>query len=675
MKQFLRALRFAWPYRQRLALSVLCALATAVLWGANISAIYPVLSILVTNLNLQQWTERQIQDYERKIADLQANIGRNKTSLELVTQWPEGRTREQEVTRITGHLAKDEANLSSARSELYWLQKWNLFIDKFCPTDRFATLALLLGLTLVAVVIRGVFDFFQESLVGQVVNLAIFDLRNRFFRHVIHQDVGRFTEQGTAQLMSRFTNDMETLSGGLKTLFGKMIAEPLKAVSCVIFACFISWRLTLLFLVIVPLALYLMNKTAVYMKRAGRRVLEAMSGLYKILQETFTGIKVVKAFTMERYERRRLFQGGKDYYRRGMMLVNLDALSGPLLEFLAGTAVAGALLVGGYLVLAQETHIFGMRMSNTVLSSFALLQLYTFLVAIADPVRKLSNVYNRMQSAAAAADRIFGFMDINPAIRNDPQAAKLPRHAKSIELEDVCFSYREGQPILSHVNLTLRFGETVALVGRNGSGKSTLISLLLRFFDPDHGSIRIDGFDIRSVNLRSLRQQIGLVTQETLLFDDTVFNNIAYGHRHATAQQVQEAARQAHADEFITRLSRGYETSIGEMGATLSGGQRQRLCLARALLRDPRILILDEATSAADVESEMLIHQAIRDFTKNRTTILITHRLSALEIADRIVVLDQGRLVDSGTHQELMLRCDVYQRLHDVPALTPRKVA
>lgn len=666
MKNLFRALRFVWPYRGRLILSVICAMVVALLWGANFMAISPILRLLDKNQNLQQQIDAEIEVKQQRIAELDKTLDdREKIEIPRDKAQFQGEELEARLAEKTRLQAKDEAAISYARSQLYWLQMSRGWIYHFCPAGPFETLALLLGIVVISIALKGVFDFCQESLVGSAVSLSLFDLRNRFYRSAVHYDVSQFTEEGSHELMARFTNDMDALSAGWKTLFGKVVAEPLKALSCVIFACMISWRLTLLFLILVPIALLFMSKVGSYMKRASRRVLESMSSLYKILQETFQGIKIVKAFTMERYERRRFFLGTKDYYRKGMWVINLEAISGPTMEILGVIAIAGALLVGSYLVLSGETHIGGLRMTVDPLESKALLTLYALLAAIADPVRKLSNVYTKIQSGAAGADRIFHAMDRKPRVRNNPRAPRLERHHKNVEFKEVCFSYHPGQPILTNVRLEVRFGETIALVGRNGSGKSTMAGLLARFFDPDHGAVLIDGQDIRRMNLRSLRQQLGLVSQDTMLFDDTIYNNIAYGNRHAKPEEVEAAAKKAFAHDFILKQRNGYETRIGEMGSSLSGGQRQRIALARAILRDPSLLILDEATSAADVEVEASIHEALRDFMKNRTTFLITHRLNMLEIADRIVVLENGRIEAIGTHLELLKCCGTYQRLHE----------
>jgi len=457
---------------------------------------------------------------------------------------------------------------------------------------------------------------------------------------------------------------MESLGAGLKMLFGRVVAEPLRALACVLAACWISWQLTLLFLVLVPVAMLVLAKVGRTMKRATRRLLEQMSSIYKILRETFTGIRVVKAFTMEPYERRRFHDATRDYYHKAMRVVNIDAIAGPIIEVLSVVAVSGAIVVGAYLVLEKETHLFGMRMSNYPLEPEALLQLYAFLAAVADPVRKLSSVWTKLQSGNAAADRIFSVLDRRPRVTSNSEGPSLPRLNSTLEFRNVCFSYDPETPVLTTINLEIRAGETIAIVGQNGSGKTTLLGLLPRFYDPTHGSVLLDGVDIRVANLRSLRRQISIVTQEPLLFEDTIYNNIAYGCRRATPAQVEEAARRAFAHEFIMEKTHGYQERLSEGGNGISGGQKQKIALARAILRDPAILVLDEFNSQYDPVTDQEIQQVLREFMRGRTTFVITHRLNTLEIADRIVVLDSGRVAAVGTHQELLTDCAVYQRLH-----------
>lgn len=709
MRQFLRVLRYSWAYRYRLLLSVFCALFVAALWSLNLSAIYPVLNILNSGRNLHQWVDGEIQEYQDKLDDKgrKAELDDIKLKLKDIESQPESPARETNERKLTQRLAKIERENAHYGTWIYRYQLLKAKVIRHLPEDRFETILWIMAAVVVGVFLRGIFEFVHETIVGNVTFRTLFDLRNAFFRRAVRQDVRQLAGTGTTDLMARFTNDTEQVGVGLKVLFGKMVGEPLKAVACLVAACCISWQLTLVFVLLVPVAGYILVRVAKMMRRAVKKVLEQMSAMYKLVRETFDSIRVAKAFTRESRERRKFRAASRDYLRKAMRMIYIDAATGPIFEVLLVLAVGLALASGTYLVVSGNTHIWGMRMTSEPLTFPMLLQLYAFLVATADPVRRLSSVYTKLQAGEAAATRVFEVFDREAKVRANPDGPRLDevrarRAAKReaaraelatalgrpprteelaaklglsreqldvfIEFRHVCFAYNPDNaeaPTLDNVCLTVRAGEVVAVVGGNGSGKTTLLGLLPRFYDPDSGAVLIDGVNLRAAHLRSLRRMIGLVTQDTQLFDDTVFANIAYGKKGATREEVVEAARKAHAHDFISAKSDGYDTRMGDGGSNFSGGEKQKIALARAILRDPSILILDEFTSAIDSASEADIHEVLREFVKGRTVFLITHKLHTLEIADRIVVMDAGRIVDAGTHAELVGRCPQYQRLVD----------
>jgi subfamily B ATP-binding cassette protein MsbA len=368
---------------------------------------------------------------------------------------------------------------------------------------------------------------------------------------------------------------------------------------------------------------------------------------------------------MERVERRRFFDETKNLYRKSVRVAMIDALSDPVLEMLTLTTVVIALLAGSYLVLNQTMYlnlgIFKIQLAAQEMSIQDLLTLYAMLAAASDPIRKLANVHSKIQRASAAADRICSLMDRSPRVSDNKRAPRLARHRQTIEFDHVTFGYTEGSPVLRDLTLTVRQGECIALVGPNGCGKTTLMNLLPRFWDVNAGAVLIDGRDLREVQLRSLRQQIGIVLQETILFQGTIASNIAYGDPHASREAIIKAAERAYAHQFIMASPHGCERGHG-----LSGGQRQRIALARAMLRDPAILILDEATSAVDIQDELLIRKAIEEFAKDRTTFLISHNLASIQVADRIALLNDGRVEAVGTDQELKRTSGLYRRLHEI---------
>jgi ATP-binding cassette, subfamily B, bacterial MsbA len=615
-----------------------------------------VAALLPTN----EITLSESQSRPRRV--IQAKIDEFERALPLL-----GAKGDAPFMNLRSKATKDRNDSERWLSRFKRLKPW---IYQYLPHNGFNTLLLLLALVMTGVAIKGFFLFLQEVLVADMTQLTLFDIRNQFYRRTLALDLASFNAQGSADLLARFTNDMESLNQGLNTIMGRVVREPLRIVTCLGGALWLNWRLTLLALILVPVSTATTYRAGKIMKRAVRKSLESMSNIYKILQESLSGIKVVKAFTMERYERRRFFVETKSLYKKSVRVAVIDALSDPVLEMLALTTVSIALLSGSYLVLNHTKFLdlgfIRLQLAASPMAIEDLLTFYTMLIGVSDPIRKLANVHSKVQRAAAASDRICSLMDRRPSVVEPASAPLLPRHRLTIEFDEVRFGYDPDRPVIRGLSLKVRHGETIALVGPNGCGKSTLVNLLCRFWDVQDGSIRIDGHDIRGANIRSLRNQVGIVLQETTLFNDTVANNIAYGSRHVGREAIVEAAKRSYAHQFVTQLPNGYDTILGEHGVGLSGGQRQRLAIARAMLRDPAILILDEATSAVDIQDEALIRKAIEEFVRGRTTFLITHSLGSLQIADRVVLMNEGRIDAVGTDAELRRSSPLFRRLHEI---------
>jgi len=503
--------------------------------------------------------------------------------------------------------------------------------------------------------LKGFFDYFQSYLMAGVEQGVIRDIRNDLYRQINRLSLGYFTQTRTGQIISRITNDVTLVNSGVSASFVTLIKNPLLIITYLGIAIYLSWSLTLVALVVAPFTMGIVGWIGLKLKRESTISQERMANLTSVLQETIAGQRVVKAFAMEEFEIRKFSGEAHRFYETLLRITRTRNLASPLTEFLGTMIAVGILWFGGQQVLAGR-----------MLSPEEFMGFLVIVFSLMQPVKELSTVHNRLQEAMAAAERIFAVLDLEPAVQSLPGAVAVAEFRDAIELREVTFSYGRGEEVLREVSLTVHKGEILAIVGPSGAGKSTLVDLIPRFYDPIRGSIALDGVDLRNLEVGHLRRLMGIVTQETILFNDSVRNNIAYGLDSKPLEEIVEAARIANAHDFIMQLPGGYETNIGERGVALSGGQRQRLAIARAVLKNPPILILDEATSALDTESEVLVQQAIERLMRNRTSFVIAHRLSTILHADRIIVLEKGRVVQSGVHAELVALPGVYQKLYSM---------
>ena len=666
-----RVMPFVWPYRRRMVVSFVVAVLVAVLWGLNLSVAFPVVKVLLEGQPLAVYVSAEINKAETERAHTTQMLGRITKRLNEVEQL-DSEAAHTEALILYKDQARLESRLSSSGRQLFGLTLVRSYVLPWLPGDQFDLLAGLFALLIVATLLKGFFIFVQDVIVGGVIERVVMDLRKAAFRRTLALDFQTVSHNGTPELMSRFTNDMNMLAYGLQLLGGKVVREPLKAVACLVGAMYVSWQLTLLSLISAPIAGVVFYRIGRKLKAASVRSLESMSRIYKTLEETFDAFKVVIAFNAGARHRRRFHLENKEYYRKAMKIVRIDALTSPATEILGMAAAFGALLPGMYLVLRNTDRILGVKLAAAPMDIAELMLLYVFLAGAIDPLRKLSSVYGKVKRSTAAADRIFELLDREPLVREAADPQPLPRHNREIAFRRVEFAYlcpdaaAKPRIVLDDVDLTVAAGEVVAVVGSNGSGKSTLVNLLPRFYDPSHGGVQIDGRDLKDVSLADLRGQIGVVTQETVLFDDTIEENIRYGRPRCTAEQVHAAAVQARVMEFVAEMPDGLQSRVGEKGRRLSGGQRQRVALARAILRDPSILILDEATSAIDATSEQLIHEALKDFCRGRTVFLITHAMTRtlLDFVTKVAVMEQGKLVAYGPHEQVYETCGVYRQLY-----------
>ena len=498
---------------------------------------------------------------------------------------------------------------------------------------------------------KGVCDFGQYYLMSYIGQSVIRDLRDEMFAKLEEMSVGFFVRHSTGELLSRMTNDVALVQGAMTNAITGIVRDALLVVFLIFVVFYRDFKLALIAILVFPLAIYPLVSLGKRLKRYSRRMLITLEDITQRLNETITGIRIVKAFAMEDYEQARFHEVNRNLFNAFMKRFKVRALSNPVMETLGGLGVCVCVAFGGYQVINGE-------LTPGTFFSFmaALFMLY-------EPIKRVSEINLTIQEGIAAGERIFALMDLPPDVADSPDAVTLSAVRGDILFDGACFSY-EDTPILKNVTLGIRAGEAIAVVGESGVGKSTLLDLLPRFYDVTSGRILIDGVDIRDVTQRSLRENVGIVTQQTILFDDTLRNNIAYGRPDLPMEEVVSAARAAHAHDFILSLPMGYDTIIGEDGIKLSGGERQRIAIARALLKNPPILILDEATSNLDSDSETAVQRALEVLMKGRTTLMVAHRLSTIRNVDRIYVLVNGEVVEQGSHDELLARGGEFARLY-----------
>ncbi|QQS36320.1 MAG: ABC transporter ATP-binding protein [Ignavibacteriales bacterium] len=600
MKTYFRILKYVKPYWKHLAVSIVCSLLFALMNGVSVYLTIPLLDTLFQESNRQ--TEIQSTPVEE--------------SYNILPGW---------INDIKDGIS----------------QTFNEYVFSGDKLDALFRICLIV---LFAFLAKNIFGYVQAYFLAFVEQGAMKDLRDEAYEHLHELPMSYFKQERVGNLISRITNDVNIVQGSISAAFLNMIREPFTIFVFLAIAISISWQLLLMALVVLPFTMLIITWIGLKLHKYSAIIQAKMADITSILQETISGVKIVKAFGMEKYENKKFKDETQNYFKLLLKITRVRNLSSPITEALSVVVGVFIIYYGGTLVLENNS----ITASEFLGFLFAIFQLMP-------PIKELSSINNRIQETSAAGERVFEIIDLEPAIKNKPGAIELTDFKDSIEFSSVSFHYEDSDElIIDGVSFKVKKGEVLALVGPSGGGKSTLVDLIPRFYLPSSGRILIDGNDINDLTINSLRSLMGIVTQETFLFNETVKNNIAYGDNQYPFDKIIEAAKTANAHNFILEMPNGYETIIGERGIKLSGGQRQRLSIARAILKNPSIMIFDEATSALDNESEMLVQEAIERMMINRTTFVIAHRLSTIRNATRIIVLDKGRIVQIGKHEELI---------------------
>lgn len=612
MKTYLRILSFAKPYWKHLLFSIFCTILYALLNGLSVYLSIPLLDTLF----------QESSTLVKSTSDVTP-------ALTLLPDW---------IVSIKYSLE----------------DSFKSFVLVGSKIDALLRICFLI---LSAFLLKNLFGYLQAYFLTYVEQGTMKDIRNKAYEHLHQLPMSYFKQERVGNLISRIINDVNVVQASISAAFLNLIREPLTIMVFLGIALSISWQLTLLAFVVLPFSVGIIAWIGLLLRKQSAIIQEKMADITSIIQETISGVKIVKAFSMEKFENNKFAKETFNFFKLMLKITRIRNISSPITEFLSVAIGVVIIYYGGKLVLVDGA----IKASEFMGFLFAIFQMMP-------PIKELSSVNNRIQESSAAGDRVFEIIDLEPQIKNVPEAASIKTFDSSIKFENVSFKFDDSDEIiLSDINIDVKKGEIIAFVGPSGGGKSTLVDLIPRFYDPFEGKILIDGIDIKSLMIEDLRALMGIVTQETILFNETIHNNIAYGLGNISREEVVNAAKLANAHKFIEEMNKGYETVIGERGVKLSGGQRQRLSIARALLKNPDIMIFDEATSALDNESELLVQEAIERLMVNRTTFVIAHRLSTIRNANRIIVLDRGKIVQQGTHAQLITDTSgLYQKLYNM---------